>query len=1531
VPNANIVFGGSGANRTVTVTPAAGQTGTATITVTVSDSQLNTPTSFQLTVNSSNTAPTITTIANQTVNEDSATSALAFTVGDAETAAGSLTVSGTSSNTSLVPNANIVFGGTGANRTVTVTPALNQSGTATITVTVSDGQLITPTSFVLTVNAVNDAPTITTIANQTTTTGTAVGPLAFTVGDAETAAGSLTVSSSSSNTSLVPNANIVFGGSGANRTVTVTPAAGQTGTATITVMVSDGQLNTPTNFLLTVNNAPSTAGLVAAYSFNAGSGTTVSDSSGNNNTGTLGSGITWTTQGKNGSALVFNGSSLVTVSDTASLNFTAGMTLEAWVYPTVTLSGWKGVIIKEGTSQFSYFLYANANANNQAGMVNVGGERIVYGGSALAVNTWTHLAATYDGAMLRLYVNGVQIAAQSQSGAIGVFAGPLRIGGNASLGEYFQGRIDEVRVYNRALTQAEIQTDMNTPIGNTTNTAPTITAIANQTTTSGVSVGPLAFTVGDAEAAAGSLTVSGTSSNTSLVPNANIVFGGSGANRTVTVTPAAGQTGTANITVTVSDGQLNTPTSFQLTVNSSNTAPTITTIANQTVNEDSATNALAFTVGDVETAAGSLTVSGSSTNTTLVPNGNIVFGGSGANRAVTVTPAANQFGTTTITVAVSDGQLSTPTSFLLTVNAINDAPTITAIANQTTVSGTAVGPLAFTVGDVETAAGSLTVNGTSSNTTLVPNANISFGGTGANRTVMVTPSAGQSGTATITVTVNDSQASTPTSFLFTVNAATSGLVAAYSFNEGSGTTLTDLSGNNNNGTISGATWTTAGKYGNALVFNGTNARVSIPSSASLNVTTAMTLQAWIMPTATQSGWRTIMQRQADAYFLNASNSNGPLLPSGGGTFSGTTAFVSGTTANPVSAWTHVALTYDGSTLRLYVNGTQAASQARTGTIQTTTNPLWIGGNNPYGEYFQGRIDEVRVYNRALTQAEIQTDMNTPIGNTPPGDTTPPSVAINAPLGGASVFGLVSISAIASDNAGVAGVQFYVDGQPLGIEVTSSPYSVWWNSNNNLGNHVFTAVARDLSNNTSTSAPVSVAVVAATTDRVGQWSSVSNWPLVAIHAILLPTGNVLAFDGADQNGAAYIWNPTTNSFTSRNAADNIFCAGHCLLPDGRVLVVGGHIANWVGITDANIFNPNTANWTQIPSMNHGRWYPTAVNLPDGRVLVVAGDSNCRGCWVPIPEIYNPSTNTWVQLNSAFNPLPEYPHLFVLSDGRVVAVGAFEVPIAAQVLDLNTQTWTTVDPAVHDGHSSVMYARDMLMKSGTVADSVPPFWPAEATTYVLDMTQAQPSWRETPPMAFARAYHNLTILPDGNVLATGGGVTTDTFDQSQAVFAAEYWSPTTETWTVMASMSVPRLYHSTALLIPDGRVLVAGAGRFGGDAADDQLSAQIYSPPYLFKGTRPTITSAPSLISYNNAFSVSTPSAGTIAKVTMLRLGSVTHHFNVGQRFLNLSFQVAGSNLTVQPPANSNLAQPGHYMLFIVNTNGVPSVASILRLQ
>jgi hypothetical protein len=212
-------------------------------------------------------------------------------------------------------------------------------------------------------------------------------------------------------------------------------------------------------------------------------------------------------------------------------------------------------------------------------------------------------------------------------------------------------------------------------------------------------------------------------------------------------------------------------------------------------------------------------------------------------------------------------------------------------------------------------------------------------------------------------------------------------------------------------------------------------------------------------------------------------------------------------------------------------------------------------------------------------------------------------------------------------------------------------------------------------------------------------------------------------------------------------------------------------------------------------------------------------------------------------------------------------------------------------------------------------------------VIDMTQPSPAWRQTASMAFARTQHNLTVLPDGTVLATGGGSVSDVNNTGAAVLAAELWSPTTETWTTLASMQVPRLYHSTALLLPDGRVLSAGGGRFG----VDQPSAEIYSPPYLFKGPRPTITSAPTQVVYGASFTVQTPNAAATSRVSLIRIGSVTHAINMDQRFLDLSFQAGAGTLTVQAPANGNLAPPGYYMLFIVDGNGVPSVAPIIRVH
>jgi len=448
-------------------------------------------------------------------------------------------------------------------------------------------------------------------------------------------------------------------------------------------------------------------------------------------------------------------------------------------------------------------------------------------------------------------------------------------------------------------------------------------------------------------------------------------------------------------------------------------------------------------------------------------------------------------------------------------------------------------------------------------------------------------------------------------------------------------------------------------------------------------------------------------------------------------------------------------------------------------------------------------------------------------------------------------------------------------------------------------------------------------------QIGQGAGPFGWPIVAVHMMLSPTGQVLAWDRQDGGGSARLWNPSTETFTLAPNGSNLFCSGHSILADGRTLVVGGHVENFIGIQDANVFDPVSQSWTAAASMASPRWYPTATSLPDGRVLVTSGATTCSTCIADIPEVYDPATNTWTQLTNAQLTLPLYPFMFVLPDGRVLNAGSDEASIETRVLDVQAQMWTMVDPVPVGGGSAAMYGPGRVVKSGSPADVDLPSSPSISRTWVIDMTQPLPAWRETAPMAFPRGHHNLTILPDGTVLVVGGGRTTDGVDLAQAVYEAELWSPATETWSTMAAMRVPRLYHSTALLLPDGRVLVAGGGRFG-DPQIDQLSGEVYSPPYLFRGARPTITLAPSSVAYGSNFVVTTPDASSIARVSLVRLGAVTHSFDQDQRFLDLSFQQGADSVTVQAPANANLAPPGYYMLFLINTAGVPSVAAFVRL-
>lgn len=437
---------------------------------------------------------------------------------------------------------------------------------------------------------------------------------------------------------------------------------------------------------------------------------------------------------------------------------------------------------------------------------------------------------------------------------------------------------------------------------------------------------------------------------------------------------------------------------------------------------------------------------------------------------------------------------------------------------------------------------------------------------------------------------------------------------------------------------------------------------------------------------------------------------------------------------------------------------------------------------------------------------------------------------------------------------------------------------------------------------------------------GEWSAPFEWPVVAVHLHLLPSGQLLSWG---RIGEPQIWDPATGEFTAAASASPLFCSGHAFLPDGRLLVTGGHLSDDHGLPDANIFDAATRGWTPVPPMSRGRWYPTSTTLPDGEVLTLAGRDQ-QGAEVETPEVWTGSG--WRQLTSAARALPYYPRAFVAPNGLVFYAG--ELAQTSYLDPGGTGAWTPVAPSNYgrrDYGSAVMYRPGRVL---IVGGSDPPDGPPTRTAEVIDLTSAAPGWRYTGSMAYPRRQFNATLLADGSVLATGGTSAEGFSDPSGAVRFAELWDPVSEHWSVLAGNRVTRVYHSTTLLLPDGRILHSGSG--DGVGLPRELTAEIFSPPYLFRGPKPSIEAAPKAVGYGEQFFVATGDAPRVVQATLVRLGSVTHGFDQNQRFLALVFQRAAGGLTVTAPATGSAAPPGHYMLFIFNRNGVPSKASIVRI-
>jgi galactose oxidase len=464
---------------------------------------------------------------------------------------------------------------------------------------------------------------------------------------------------------------------------------------------------------------------------------------------------------------------------------------------------------------------------------------------------------------------------------------------------------------------------------------------------------------------------------------------------------------------------------------------------------------------------------------------------------------------------------------------------------------------------------------------------------------------------------------------------------------------------------------------------------------------------------------------------------------------------------------------------------------------------------------------------------------------------------------------------------------------------------------------------------------------------GQWAPVFDWPNIAIHTHVLPNGTVLFWsrrekgEGLDpHNCTPRLWDPAkqANAFTDLpQPGFNLFCSGHTFLADGRLLVVGGHQSDSHGERHATIFDPNALNalmnpWTRIDDMNRGRWYPTTVTLPDGNAVVSSGsDEQAQTNDVQQVE----KNGHWTSIVN-FNGLPLYPRMHVGPNGQVFMSGPLHM---TQYLDpTGAGQWTVVGNHVNQGvpdyAPSVMYDAGKVLYVGR---GLPPSKAAET----IDLTANPPAWRATADMSIGRRHHNATILPDGTVLVTGGtsgnGGPNPFNDESQPVKLAELWDPSVGKWSPMASEDVPRLYHSTAVLLPDARVLSAGGGEYRmpdgseNDPANSHKDGQIFSPPYLFHGARPDITSAPGDVTYGQAFDVGTSAPDQVGMVSWIRLSSVTHAFNQNQRLNFLKFTPDANKLTVSAPANANVCPPGHYMLFVLNKDKIPSVAKIVTIH
>lgn len=446
----------------------------------------------------------------------------------------------------------------------------------------------------------------------------------------------------------------------------------------------------------------------------------------------------------------------------------------------------------------------------------------------------------------------------------------------------------------------------------------------------------------------------------------------------------------------------------------------------------------------------------------------------------------------------------------------------------------------------------------------------------------------------------------------------------------------------------------------------------------------------------------------------------------------------------------------------------------------------------------------------------------------------------------------------------------------------------------------------------------------------------------VHAALLHTGSIL-FITADET--TLLWNPedvTPASFQDpRNQPHTMpegysqLCGHHVFLSDGRLLTLGGGgygpnpIARW-----GYKFDPIEKTWTRTSTpMSDSRWYPTAVALGDRKVLVACGHGTGE------IDIYDEATDRFTRVELNLKPFPSlYPGLHLLPNSLIfysrtgwgtagAGGGPFRGDDQSAYFTLTSPSsgiWNSIAPAspsITDrtkGMSVMVYSNTppnvrILVFGG--AD------PSTNNTYeVIDTSSLSPNSSWSAPIPFPDDEHrslcSAVLLPDGNVFMSGGIQRTDS--------PCALFNPQTNTWLRAAELRSIRDYHSVSLLLPSGQVMMAGWQNSG---------IEIYNPPYLFHGSRPTIASAPDMIRYGQRFNVETPDAESIGRVVLIRPMAVTHQTDTEQRVIELPFQAQREQLFLAAPDGVepySMAPRGYYMLFILNREGVPSVAKWIRL-